>query len=79
MDLSKEVWNAIDTTPRIPEEVKKSLHVKVMRLVEQSRSSPVGLKHGVTVMTPEASLAGDKTAQDRRTGGNPGDSKPRTI
>lgn len=79
MDLNNEIWNAIDTTPRIPEEVKRSLHVKIMRLVELSRSSPVGSKRGVTVMTQEASLAADKTAQDRRTGGNPGDAKPKTV
>ena len=79
MDLNQEVWNVIDATPRIPEEVKKSLHLKVMRLFEQARSTPVGKKHGVTIMTQEASLAGDRTAQDRNAGSTPGDAKPKTV
>lgn len=79
MDINNEIWNAINQTPKIPEEVKKSLHLKIMRLVEQQRATPVGKKHGVTVMTQEASLAGDQTAQDRRGKGTPGQAKPKNI
>ena len=78
MDLNQQVWDAINETPRIPEEVKKALHVKVMRLFEQAKS-PVGKKHGVTFMTQEASLAGDESARNKDHRGNPGESKPKSV
>lgn len=78
MDINLEIWNAINETPRVPEEVKKALHIKIMRLVEQSKT-PTGKKFGVTVMTQEASLAGDAAAQNRKHKPSPGESKPRTV
>lgn len=74
MDISQEIKKVIDSTVGVPDAVKASLHVNIMRLVERMRSSPLGKKHGVTVMTQEASLAGDDTARDRRT-----QPKPKTI
>jgi hypothetical protein len=79
MDLNKEVWDVIEATPKIPDEIKRSLHVKIMRLFEQARATPVGKKHGVTIMTQEASLAGDKVAQDRHADINPGEAKPKNL
>ena len=79
MDLNQEVWDAINATPKIPDEVKKSLHVKVMRLFEQARATPVGKRLGVTIMTQEASLAGDRIAQDRKADSNPGAPKPKSL
>lgn len=79
MNLNEEIWNVINATPRIPEEVKKTLHVSIMRLIEQSKATPVGRKLGVTIMTPEASHAADKTAQNRKTKPLAGDAKPKSI
>lgn len=79
MDLNEEVWAAIDATPKIPADVKKNLLIRIMRLVEQSKKSPVGQKLGVTIMTQEASLAGDKVASNRQNKPLPGDSKPRSV
>lgn len=59
MDINAEMWKVINETPGISDETKKSLHVKVMRLVEAARNTPVGKKHGVTIMTEGASAAGD--------------------
>lgn len=77
-DLNQQVWDAINETPSIPEGAKKSLHVKLMRLFEQSKTS-VGKKLGVTFMTQEGSAAGDQTARDRKTKGNPGTPKPKSV
>lgn len=59
MDINAEVWKVISETPGISDEIKKSLHIKIVRLVELARTSPVGKKMGVTVMTEGASAAGD--------------------
>ncbi len=79
MQLNEEIWNEIDSTLQIPEETKMNLHVRIMRLVEQSQATPVGKKLGVTVMTQEASLAGNKTATNRRTKPLAGDAKPKSV
>jgi len=78
MDLNVEIWNAINETPHVPDEVKKALHIKILRLVEKSKA-PTGTKFGITIMTQEASLAGDKSASDRTYKPDPGDAKPRTV
>ena len=79
MQLNEEIWNAINVTPKLPEEVKKTLHVSIMRLIEQSQATPVHKKLEVTVMTQEASAAGDKVASDRTRKPMAGDAKPKTI
>ncbi len=79
MQLNEEIWNAINATPKLPEEVKKTLHVTIMRLVEQSKATPVGQKLGVTIMTQEASLAGDKIAANRQNKPLAGDAKPKSV
>jgi hypothetical protein len=79
MDLNAEIWKAIESRPKITtDEQKHALHVDIMRLIEKSRTN-VGKKLGVTVMTQEGSLAGDKAAQNRREKGAPTDSKPKSI
>jgi len=79
MRLNEEIWDAINATPKIPEEIKKTLHVTIIRLIEQSQATPVGKKLGVTIMTQEASLAGDKVASDRNRKPLAGDAKPRSV
>tara|TARA_R110002096_G_scaffold108964_2_gene238491 strand:+ start:2343 stop:2582 length:240 start_codon:yes stop_codon:yes gene_type:complete len=79
MQLNEEIWDAINSTPSIPAESKKNLHVRIMRLVEQSQASPVGKKLGVTVMTQEGSLAGDKQASNRDAPPLAGDAKPKSL
>ncbi len=79
MDLNTEIWAAIDATPKIPADVKKNLLIRIMRLVEQSRKSPVGQKLGVTIMTQESSLAGDKVASNRDNKPLPGDARPKSV
>jgi hypothetical protein len=78
MDLNKELWDVINATPKLSEEIKKSLHVKILRLFQLSKS-PTGEKLGVTFMTQEGSLAGDRTAASRSRKGSPGDSKPKSV
>ena len=79
MKLNEEIWDAINSTPSLPDESKKSLHVRIMRLIEQSQASPVGQRLGATVMTQEASLAGDKQASNRKKPPLAGDSKPKSL
>lgn len=79
MDLNQEIWRAIDATPKLSDESKKTLHAKVMRLFEQARTSPVGKKLGVTVMTQEGSLAGDRSAQNRDAPQDPNSARPKSI
>lgn len=79
MDLNQEIWNIIDATPKIPLDVKKSLYLRLTRAVEHARSTPIGRRHGVTIMTQEASLAGDNSAQDRNNKGNATDPKPKSV
>lgn len=79
MKLNEEIWDAINSTPSIPAESKKNLHVRIMRLVELSQDSPVGKKLGATVMTQEASLAGDKVATNRNKPPLAGDAKPKSV
>ena len=79
MQLNEEIWNEIDSTLKIPADTKKNLHIRIMRLVEQAKETPVGKKLGVTVMTQEASLAGDKVAQNRKTPPLAGGPKPKSV
>lgn len=79
MNLNEEIWDAINATPKMPEEVKKSLLVTIMRLIEQSQATPAGQKLGVTIMTQEASLAADKVVSGRAKKPLPGDAKPKTV
>ena len=79
MNLNEQIWNEINSTPSIPEGSKKALHVRIMRLVEQSRASPVGKKLGATFMTQEASLAGDKQAANRNASPLAGGIKPKSV
>ena len=77
MQLNEEIWNTISATPKLPDEVKKSLHVRIMRLIEESQSNPARKPLGVTIMTQEASLAGDKIpAVEGQVPGNP---RPKSI
>lgn len=79
MRLNEEIWNEINTTPTMSEEVKKNLHIRIMRLIEKANATPVGKKLGVTVMTPEASHAGDKVAANRKNKPLAGDAKPKSL
>lgn len=79
MLLNEEIWNAINAAPKLPENIKKSLHITIMRLVEQSKATPVGQKLGVTIMTQESSLAGDKIASGRKNKPLAGDAKPKSL
>ncbi len=78
MKLNEEIWDAINATPKMPEEVKKSLLVTILRLIEKSQATPVGQKLGVTIMTQEASLGADRVVSGGRKP-LPGDAKPKTI
>lgn len=79
MDLNQAIWETIESRPSIATEAqKRALHVDIMRLVETSRTQ-VGKKHGVTVMTQEASMAGDKVNELRGHKGSPAEPKPRTL
>ena len=62
MNLNEEIWAKINAAPKLPDDVKRTLHISIMRLIEESRKSPVGKKLGVTVMTEEASMRGDPDA-----------------
>lgn len=79
MNLNEDIMSAIDATPKIPQEVKTNLHIRIMRLIEQSQATPVGRKLGVTIMTQEASLSADKVASNRRNKPLAGDAKPKSI
>ncbi len=79
MDLNVEVWNEINSTPGMTDEVKKTLLVRVMRKIEESNATPAHKKLGVTIMTQESSLAGDKVASDRKAKPMPGDARPKTL
>jgi hypothetical protein len=79
MELNEEIWGLISSTVGISEDAKKALHAQIMRLIEQSKASPVGRKMGVAVMTQEASLSADKVASDRRNKPLAGDAKPKTL
>lgn len=78
MKLNEEIWDAINATPKMPEEVKKSLLITILRLIEKSQATPVGQKLGVTIMTQEASLGADKVVSGRRKA-LPGDAKPKSV
>lgn len=79
MALNQEIWNEINATPTLPEEVKKQLHVRIMRAIEAAQATPVQKKLGVTVMTQEASLAAQKVAENRNEPPLAGDAKPKTV
>lgn len=79
MDLNLELWNEINSTPGVTEATKTSLHTRIMRLIEQSKATPAGKKHGATIMTQAASMAADKTAANRNTKPLAGDAKPKSI
>jgi hypothetical protein len=78
MDLVEEIWSAIDATPKLSEDVKKTLHVEILRLIEESKK-PTGKRLGVTIMTQEASLAADRVVANRKLKGKPTDAKPKSI
>lgn len=79
MDLNEAIWKIIDSRPKVITEAhKRALHVDIMRAIEMSKTQ-VGKKHGVTIMTQEASKAGDKVNQSPGHRGDPGEAKPRTI
>lgn len=79
MDLNQVIWTLIESRPRIvTDEQKRSLHADIMRAVEKAKTQ-VGKKHGITVMTQEASAAGDKSIQEPGNRGNPGMPKPKTV
>jgi hypothetical protein len=78
-NLNEEIWNEINAAPGLSKETKKTLMVNIMRKVEQSKATPVGQKLGVTIMTQESSLAGDKVASNRKAKPLPGDAKPKSL
>jgi hypothetical protein len=79
MDLSAEIWKLIESRPKlVTEEQKRALHIDIMRLVEKARTN-VGKKLGVTVMTQEGSIAGNRTAENRKNQGAPTDAKPKSL
>jgi hypothetical protein len=78
MNINEEIWKILDETPQISSETKQSLAIRLARLFEQSKST-VGKKLGVTVMTQEGSMAGDKAAQDRKYKNDPGQSRPKSL
>ena len=80
MQLNEEIWGEINATPKLPEEVKKSLHVRIMRLIEADQAKGSIKRHlGATFMTQEASLAADKVAQNRNNPPLAGDAKPKSV
>lgn len=79
MQLNEEIWGEINAAPKLPEEVKKSLHVRIMRLIEASQSNLARKHLGVTIMTQEASLAADKVASNRNNPPLAGDAKPKSL
>jgi len=79
MRLNEEIWYEIDTTLKLSEEVKKSLHVRIMRVIEQANATPVGKKLGATVYTEECSMAGNKTSTNRNDKPLPGDPRPKSL
>jgi hypothetical protein len=78
MNLTEEIWDAINATPSLPQASKKALHVSIIRLIEESRK-PTGNRLGVTIMTQEASLAGDAVAADRKKEQDPTAPKPKSL
>jgi hypothetical protein len=78
MDLKVEIWDAINTGIKVPEESKKALFIRIMRLIEESKK-PTGQKLGITVMTPEASHAGNKSAANRDHKDDPTIAKPKSL
>ena len=79
MDLNKEIWELIESRPKIvTTEQKQALHVDIMRLIEKSKTT-VGKKLGVTIMTAEGSKAGDRVNQIPGHRGSPGEAKPKTL
>jgi hypothetical protein len=79
MNLNEAIWQIIDSRPKIvTEEQKRSLLVDIMRVIEQSKTM-VGKKLGVTIMTQEASQAGDKINQSPGYRPSQGESKPKSV
>ncbi len=79
MDLNKEIWDVISSKSRIPDEVQKSLHIEIMQLIQEDRKGLMAKKQGVTIMTAEASLAGNQTAGNRDAPQNPGQPRPKSL
>jgi len=79
MRLNEELWYEIDATPKLPEEIKKSLHIRIMQVIEKAEATPVGKKLGCTVYTEECSMAGNKTSANRGNKPLPGDPKPKSL
>jgi 2-keto-4-pentenoate hydratase len=79
MNLNEAIWQIIESRPKITtDDQKRSLHIDIMRVIEQSKSM-VGKKLGVTIMTQEASQAGDKVNQSPGHRGNHGEAKPKSV
>ena len=78
MDLRKEILDAIESTHGITEGIKNSLYVKIMKIIEASKGA-LGRKQGITVMTPEASLASDRIAQNRKNKMSKNDVRPKSL
>ncbi len=79
MRLNEEIWNEINSTLKLSDEIKRSLHVRIIRLIEESQSNPARKTLGVTIMTEEASMAADKVAANRHNPPLAGDAKPKSI
>ena len=78
MDLNEAVWKLLDGRKLTTDAQRRALHVEIMRAIETSKTQ-VGKKQGVTVMTPEASAAGDQINRTPGHRGNPGEPKPKTV
>lgn len=79
MDLNEAIWKIIDSRTKITnDEQKRALHIDIMRAIEVSKTQ-VGKRLGVTIMTQEASSAGDKINKEPGHRGNPGEPKPRSV
>ena len=79
MDLNEAIWKLIESRPKIDtDQQKRALHVDIMRAIEKSKTQ-VGKRLGVTIMTQEASKAGDKVNQEAGHRGTPGEAKPKSV
>jgi hypothetical protein len=78
MNLGEEVKKAIEATPKIAKESADALYIRIMRLINESRK-PTGQKLGVTIMTEDASIAGDEVARNRNAKQDPGSSRPKSL
>ena len=79
MDLGEAIWKLIESRPKIDsEQQKRALYVDIMRAVDLSKTQ-VGKRLGATIMTQEASQAGDRVNQSPGYRGTPGEPKPKSV